>query len=73
MKKELQRPYTKDYNLLTAQDLWQAHYHILLIVLLKDFIKIKVNMKKMIKKCEIAELNIKIVTALLNMQTLKMI
>ena len=26
------------YNLLIAQDLWQAHYQILSIILLKEFI-----------------------------------
>ena len=32
----------RDYNLLIAQDLWQAHYQIL-IILLKLFIKLNVN------------------------------
>ena len=36
MEKKLQKPYLTDYNLLIAQDLWQAHYQTLLIVLLKN-------------------------------------
>ena len=32
-----------DYNLLTVQDLCQAHYQVLLIILLKEFIKLNVN------------------------------
>ena len=38
------------YNLLIVQDLWQAHYQILLIILLKKFIELNVNMDMMIKK-----------------------
>ena len=37
MEKNLQKPYLTNYNLLTAQDLWQAQ--ILLIILPKKFIK----------------------------------
>ena len=34
------------------QDLWQAHNQILLIFLLKEFIKLNVNTDIIIKKCE---------------------
>ena len=52
MEKKLQKIYHTDYNLLIARDLWQAHYRILLISLLKEFIKLNVNMDTMAKKCE---------------------
>ena len=32
MKKELQKPYLTKYSLLLVQDLWQAHYQVLLII-----------------------------------------
>ena len=42
MKKEKksQELYLTDYNWLSVQNLWQAHYQILLIILLKEFIKL---------------------------------
>ena len=43
MEKKLQKLYLTDYNLLPAQDLWQAQYQILSIILLKEFIKLKVQ------------------------------
>ena len=46
---EITRPYHTNYNLLTAQDLWQPHYQILLIISLKKFIKLNVNMDIIIK------------------------
>ena len=36
-EKKLQKPYPKDCNLLKTQELWQAHYIILLIILLQEF------------------------------------
>ena len=62
-----QKPHLTDYNLLIRQDLCQTHYQILLIVLLKEFIKLNVNVTTdMIKKnVKTAELNINIVSALL--------
>ena len=36
--KKIQKIYLTNYNLLIAQDLWQAHYQILLIIFLKEFI-----------------------------------
>ena len=73
MEDKLQKIYPLDYNLLTVQDLWQAHYQILSIILLKKFIKFNVNTDVMIKNIKLTELNTKIVTAILNIQTLKMI
>ena len=43
MGKKLQKLCPRGCNLLTAQDLWQAHYQILLIILLKEFIKTNVQ------------------------------
>ena len=53
MKKEKksQKPNLTYYNLLIVQDLWRAHYQILLIVSLKFFIKLNVNAHRTIKKC----------------------
>ena len=52
-----QKPYLTDYKILIVQELWQAHYPILLIILLKDIIKLNVNTKTMIKNVKLAELN----------------
>ena len=38
---EVSKMYPTYYNLLIAQDLWQAHYQSLPIIFLKEFIKIK--------------------------------
>ena len=47
--KKLQKLYLKDYNLFTAQDLWEVHYQILSIIFMKLFIKWNVNTDTMIK------------------------
>ena len=52
MEKKLQKPYLTSYFLLIAQDLWLAHYQILLMILLKVFIKLNANIDTIIKKCE---------------------
>ena len=51
IKKEMKshKPYYTDYNLLIVQDLLQAHYQILSIILLNEFIKLDVNTDLMIK------------------------
>ena len=49
---EITKIYLPYYSLLTAQDLWQAHYQILSIIFLKKFIALNVNLDKMKKKCE---------------------
>ena len=55
------------------QDSWQLHYQILSITPLKEFIKSNVNMDMIIQNAKHAELNTKIVYAVLNTKTLKMI
>ena len=69
MEKELQTIYLTYYSLLTAQDLWQAHYQILSIIFLKESIKLKVNTDKMIKNKKLAELDISIGAVFLSIQT----
>ena len=39
MDKKSQKSYLTDYNLLIVQDLEQVYYQILLIIMLKEFIK----------------------------------
>ena len=71
MEKKLQKPHLIDYNLLIAQDLWQAHYQILLIILLKELKnECKNEYDKYVKH---VELNTQIVTASLNTQFLEII
>ena len=65
--------YPTDYRLLIVQGLWLAHYQILLILFLNEFIKLNANTKTMIKNVKLAELNTKIATAFVNTQALKMI
>ena len=62
MKKKLQKIYLTFYILLIAQDLWQAHYQILLIIYLKDFIELNANSNTMIKNVKLVKLNISIAT-----------
>ena len=69
MGKKLQKAYL---NILIVQDLWQAHSQMLLIGLLKEFIKLNVNMDLMIDMKPV-ELDTKIATAFWNRQTLKFI
>ena len=52
MEKKLQKMYLTYYNLLIAQDLWQAHYQILSIIFRKEFIELNVNKNMIIKKWE---------------------
>ena len=66
MDKKLQKVYLIYYNYYIAQDLWQAHYQILLIIFPKEFIKLNVNMGTMIKNTKLAYLNINIVTVFSN-------
>ena len=61
MEKKLQKKNNlTEYYSLIVQDLLQAHYQILLKILLKKFIKINVNMNTMKKKVKLGELNINI-------------
>ena len=73
MEKKLQKPYPADYDLLKVQDLWQTHYQVLLIILLKEFIKLNVKTNKIIKNVNLLELNTNIATIFFNINTLKMI
>ena len=73
MEKKLQKIYLTYYNLLIAQDLWQAHYQIFSIIFLKESIKLNVNADTMIKNLKLKELHRNYATAFLNTQTLKMI
>ena len=59
MKKKSQKLCLIDYNSLTARNLWQAHYQILLIILLKEFIELNVNTKHDGKKCKTCGINYK--------------
>ena len=52
MEKKSQKSYLADHNFMIAQHLWQVHYQILLIILLKEFIKLNGNMDMIIKKGE---------------------
>ena len=73
MEKKLQKLYLTYDNLLIAQALWQAHYQILPIISLKEFIKLNVNTVTIIKNVKVEELHTKYSTVLLNEQVLKMI
>ena len=73
MDKKLQKIYLTYYNLLIVQNLWQAHYQILSIIFLKEFIELNVNTDMMMKYVKLVEFNISIVTEFLKTQTLKMI
>ena len=69
----MEKPYPTDYNLLMAHNLWHTHYQILLIILLKEFIKLNLDQDTIIKNVKRAKLNTKVATAFLNTQSLKMI
>ena len=59
--------YVTYYNLLILQDLWQAHYQILSIIFLKEFIELNVNLDTKIKNVKHVKLNIlSIATVFLN-------
>ena len=73
MEKKIQKIYLTYYNLLITKGLWQAHYQILSIIFLKEFIKLNVNTDKMITNGKFKKLDISIATAFLNTQIVKMI
>ena len=52
--------YPTDYNSLIVQDLWQALYQILFIILLKEFIELNVNKDIITKYVKHRESNTKI-------------
>ena len=72
METKNQKPFLTNYNLLIAKDLWPAHYQILLMILLKEFVKLNANMDVIIKNVKRLELNTKVMSAALNTQILKM-
>ena len=53
MEKKLQKVYLTYYNFLIAQELWQAHYKILSIIFLKEFIELNANFDTMIKNVKL--------------------
>ena len=57
----IRKAYHTYYNLMIAHDLWQAHYQILSIIFLKEFIELNVNMDMMIINVTLVELNVSIV------------
>ena len=61
------------YNLLTAQDVSQAHYQILTINFLKTFIELNKNSYMMVKNVKHVELNIRFAAVFVNTQSFKMI
>ena len=71
-EKKSQELHPTDYNLLIAQDLWQAHYQILYIILLKGIHKIKCKYRHD-NNVKNVESNAKIASAVLNTKTLKKI
>ena len=72
MERKLQKVYLTCYNLLITQDLWQAHYQILSIIFLKEFMKLNKNTGAMVKNVKLTELHMKCATVFLNAQILKM-
>ena len=73
MEKKLQKIYLTYYNLLIAQDLWRAHYQILSIIFLTEFIKLNGNTDTTIKNVKLVEINIKYCDCFLEYTKLKMI
>ena len=57
------------YSLLIVQYLWQVHYKILSIILLKEFIELNVNSDTMIKNVKHVKVKASIATVFLNTQT----
>ena len=68
MEKKLQKTYLTDSKLLIGPDLLQAHYQILLIISLKEFMKLKVNTYIIIKNAKLVEFHTMIASAFLNRQ-----
>ena len=66
MEKKLKKIYLTYYNLSIAQGVWQAHYQILSIIFLQEFIKLNDNSDMMIKNVKLAELNKSIAKVFLN-------
>ena len=71
MEDKLQKSHFKNSNLLIGQELWQAYCQTLLVILLKEFIKLNVNLNIIIKSVKRIELNKNTVNAVMNTQTIK--
>ena len=67
MEKKLQNKYYTFYDLLMAQDLWQAHYQNLSIIWQTELINLNVNTNK--KNVKRGNKYIKISSVFLNTQT----
>ena len=50
MEKKLQKPNPISYSSVT--DLWQTYYRNFLMISLKEFIKLNLNMDRITKKCK---------------------
>ena len=66
-KKLGQNSYPTNYNLLIVWNLLQVYYQILLIILVKKFIKLNVNMDMIMKNVHNREINTTITSTILNM------
>ena len=66
-KKLGQNTYPTNYNLLIVWNLLQVYYQILLIILVKKFIKLNVNMDMIMKNVQNREINTTITSTILNM------
>ena len=55
MEYKLQKIYISYYNLLKLQDLWQAHYQILSIIFLNEFIELNLDLDTVIETVKHAE------------------
>ena len=66
---KLQKMILTYYSLLIVQYLWQVHYKILSIILVKDFIELNVNSDTMIKNVKHVKVKASIATVFLNTQT----
>ena len=74
VEKKIEKPTPHRLKFMNSTRLiWQAHYQILFKYWLKEFIKLNTNTSTILKNVKLAESNIKIVTALLNTETFKMI
>ena len=63
MEKKLHKRYLSNCNFLIVQDLWLSYYQIVLIILLKKFMKLNAKSNTIIKTAKRVELNKKIVSA----------
>ena len=73
MEKKLQKLSLTYCNFMIAQDLCQVHYQSFLIIFLEKLKKLNGNKDMTIKNVKVRHIDINIVTAFLNTQTLKAI